>query len=82
MESREYNRTSEWVVNNVEPRVLEVLPAALIHYPSAFTNAGKLPEKLKEVIEKILANSEEGPSYGDILYRNMKRWADFEADKV
>ena len=60
----------------LEPRVIEVLPAALIHYPESFTDKDKIPDKLANVIDSILAGKEEGLELAGIPYSAMKRWAD------
>lgn len=62
-----------WVGQHVEPRVLEVLPAALIHYPSSFRNMSKLPQELLEVVRALKAMKEDGPNYGEITYRQFKQ---------
>lgn len=64
-----------WVAKNVEQRVLEVLPAAVLHFPAAIDGKERMPKKLAEVIECIIANKKDGPSFGAINYSNMKRWA-------
>ncbi len=64
-----------WVAKNVEQRVLEVLPAALIHFPAAISGKEKMPQKLHDIVECIIANKDNGPSFNDISYKDMKRWA-------
>ena len=52
-----------WVGENVEPRVLEVLPAALVRFPSCFK--GAIPKDLLETIESVSKMNLEG------FFRNM-----------
>lgn len=63
-----------WVGKNVEPRVLEVLPAALIHFPKTFIGKNDMPAQLENVIDAIRNNRPEGPDFEGMRYRNMKRW--------
>ncbi len=65
-----------WVGKKVEPRVLEVLPAALIHFPKTFIGYAFIPLDLMEIIECIKKNKEMGPDYFGIRYQDMKRWAE------
>jgi hypothetical protein len=60
----------------IEPRILEVLPAALLHFPRAFRNKKALPEDLVNLIEGIRRGEERKISYKGIRYQDMKRWAD------
>ncbi len=62
----------------IEPRVLEVLPAALIHFPKTFLNWAALPEKVAAVIASIKNNSDTGPDLAGIPYKAMRRWAHFQ----
>ncbi len=59
----------------IEPRVIEVLPAALMHFPKSFTNLKALPKKIKVVLEHIKEDREEGPSLAGINYEDMKKCA-------
>lgn len=61
--------------NDVEPRVLAVLPAAIIHFPKSFLDYGRLPSEVKDVIDSILAGSETGPELLGVPYEEMNRWA-------
>ncbi len=58
-----------------EPRVLEVLPAALLHFPRSFLGYDDMPEQLKEVLACIRRGDESGPSIAGIPYSAMLRWA-------
>lgn len=58
-----------------EPRILEVFPAAYIHFTAKFTNTKRIPKKLKLIIEQIKRNEVEGFDYKVIKYKAMKRWS-------
>ena len=58
-----------------EPRVLEVLPAALLHFPRSFLGYDDMPEQLKQVLACIRRGDESGPSIAGIPYSAMLRWA-------
>jgi hypothetical protein len=59
----------------IEPRVIEVLPAALLHFPKSFRNTKKLPKKIREVLDHIQEDRTDGPSLAGIKYEDMRRWA-------
>lgn len=65
-----------WVAQNFEPRVLEVFPAAFLHFPRTFIFSDHMPDQLKLIISKIKRNDPDGPDFKGIRYHNMKRWAD------
>jgi hypothetical protein len=62
----------------IEPRVLEVLPAALLHFPRSFTNQKALPDKVAVVIDHIRRGEKVGPDLAGIKYADMRRWANIE----
>lgn len=62
----------------IEPRVLEVLPAALLHFPRSFTNQKALPEKVRMVVDHIKRGERVGPDLAGIKYSDMRRWANTE----
>lgn len=64
-----------WVGNRVEPRVLEVLPAAIIHFPRTFIGKANAPNDLTDVIQAIKAGDEQGPDFRGMRYRAMRKWA-------
>jgi hypothetical protein len=66
-----------WVGTHIEPRVLEVLPAALLHYPKTFLLMNQIPEDFKKIVENIRKGNPAGPDYKGILYKDMFRWANF-----
>ncbi len=64
-----------WVGAKVEPRVLEVLPAALIHFPRTFMRKAHIPNDLAEVIKAIRARKTQGPDFRGMRFRTMSKWA-------
>ncbi|MCB9026435.1 MAG: hypothetical protein H6625_08980 [Bdellovibrionaceae bacterium] len=68
-------RDAIWAGRNVEPRILEVLPAALLHYRANFIGLENIPPKLEEVLKAIRNNAELGPNFEGIEYAKMKSWA-------
>ncbi|MEZ4846859.1 MAG: hypothetical protein R2877_08005 [Bdellovibrionota bacterium] len=67
-----------WVAKNIEPRVLEVLPAALLHFPKAFLFKDQLPKEFLEIISDIQKGKPEGNDYNGIAYKDMLRWANIQ----
>ena len=65
-----------WVGHHVEPRVIEVLPAAILHFPKTFIGYNDMPAELNTIISLIKKHKEEGPDYKGIRFYDMKRWAD------
>ena len=66
-----------WAGKNVEPRILEVLPAAILHYRSNFLGLNEIPENLNEVLKAIRFDKNEGPMFEGIPFEKMKTWANF-----
>lgn len=64
-----------WVAKTLEPRVLEVLPAALLHFPSAFKNSEILPKELAEIVRAIERGETAAGNYRGIRIADMARWA-------
>ena len=60
---------------DTEPRVIEVLPAALIHFPRSFINHENLPPELNEIIAGIKRGDTTGSDFRGISWRSMRRWA-------
>ncbi len=60
---------------NSEPRVIEVLPAAILHFPKSFLGLDEMPDKLRTTLECIRAGMTAGPSLAGIPYKEMLRWA-------
>lgn len=66
-----------WAGRNVEPRILEVLPAAILHYRAQFLGLKNMPKDLDQVLKAIRNNAEQGPNFEGIEYTKMKTWANF-----
>lgn len=64
-----------WVGDHVEPRALEVLPAAIIHFPRTFLGTIDMPVALADVIEAIVNGDMRGPDFRGMRYRDMRKWA-------
>ena len=64
-----------WVAKNIEPRVLEVLPAALLHFPRAFLFVDQLPNDFLQIVADIKKGKQAGNNYNGIEYKDMFRWA-------
>jgi hypothetical protein len=61
-----------------EPRILEVLPAAVIHFPKSIVDVEKLPKQLMMMIEQIKKNHDIEMVYKGIQYKDMRRWANIK----
>ena len=51
----------------IEPRVIEVLPAAVLSFPKSFLHLEKMPQELKTVIS-ALKKGETGPGFENISF--------------
>lgn len=60
----------------IEPRILEVLPAAVIKFPANFLLKEAAPAEFLEVIKNIRTNNNDGRDYNGIEFQKMKRWVD------
>lgn len=54
----------------VEPRVLEVLPAALLSSPKSFFHIDEAPEDLQQVVS-ALEKGEEGPDFESVPFKKI-----------
>ncbi len=73
-----------WVGRNIEARVLEVLPATLLHFPRAFLRKNNMPEELKRVLDHLRHNpyAKEGPDLYGISFKLYSRWTrEYVGDK-
>ncbi|RMG40531.1 MAG: hypothetical protein D6719_10645 [Candidatus Dadabacteria bacterium] len=64
-----------WVAQKIEPRVVEVLPAAIINFPGAFNDLDKLPETLSQIVFAIKKGRKLELSYLGIPFEKMAVWA-------
>lgn len=60
---------------NSEPRVIAVLPAAILHFPRSFLGLDEMPEKLRCALDCIKSGAQTGPSLAGIPYTEMLKWA-------
>jgi hypothetical protein len=61
-----------------EPRILEVLPAALLSFPKSFLHLEALPKEIQTIVQHIKAGKPVGPDYRGIRYKDMRRWANMK----
>lgn len=52
---------------NIEPRVLEVLPAAVLSFPGSFRHFEKAPDGFKQIVQ-ALKSGKEGPDFHGITF--------------
>lgn len=64
-----------WAGRNVEPRILEVLPAAIIHHRANFLGLENMPRELDGLLKAICNDANDGPDFEGIAYAKMKHWA-------
>lgn len=64
-----------WAGKYVDPRILEVLPAAVLHYPRNFLGMKQLPDGLSRVLKAIRSGASRGPEFEGIPFVKMKHWA-------
>ena len=67
-----------WVAKNVEPRVIEVLPAVILHFRSVWSKKPLLPDNLRVIVAAIKEGRSSGPDFGFIKYKDMFRWANLQ----
>ena len=60
---------------NSEPRIIEIRPAAILHFPRSFLGLDEMPDKLRTTLECIKGGMKTGPSLAGIPYKAMLRWA-------
>lgn len=65
-----------WVAENLEPRIWEVLPAAIIHFPKTFFNQQYLPENFSSLIESIKRQKDIKEIFKGVSFNRMRYWAE------
>lgn len=70
-----YLEDALWAGRNVEPRILEVLPAAIIHFRTNFLGLENAPPEIQNLLKAIRNNKKDGPDFEGIEYKKMKHWA-------
>ena len=63
-----------WAGRFVEPRILEVLPAAYERFKKHFTGDAEIIVKLENIINCIKRNKKPGLNYYDIPIEKLKPW--------
>ncbi len=65
-----------WAAKNLEPRIYEVLPAAILHFPTSIESPDNdLPEDLAAILKHLKTGKNEGPTYKHADYSLIKKWA-------
>ncbi len=62
-----------------EPRIWEVLPAAIIHFPELFLGKNK---EFDQIILAIKNKKDDGPDYQFIKFDDMKKWFLFLNNRI
>ena len=65
-----------WAGENVEPRILEVLPAAIARLPRAFIFDDKKIPALDQAVKALRAREIDGPNFRGIAQDKLKVWMD------
>jgi len=66
-----------WVAENAEPRVFEILPSALLHYPASFMGWEDLPPDLLDVLSALKWKRANSPDFRGIPFHKISFWADY-----
>lgn len=66
-----------WAGKNVEPRILEVLPAAVLRLGRHFDLDPARHKELITVVDQLRRRVEKGDPFCGIPYEKLKPWADF-----
>jgi hypothetical protein len=65
-----------WAGKNVEPRILEVLPAAVLRLRRHFDLDPETHGDLVRVVEQLRRREEQGDAYCGMPYEKIKLWAE------
>lgn len=63
-----------WAGQNVEPRILEVLPAAVLRLEKHFDLDPEKHEKLAQLVAQLRKGQEKGDAFYEIPYDKIKVW--------
>jgi len=66
-----------WAGQEVEPRILEVLPAAVLRLGAHFDFDAKRFPELAPVLNALRKREREGPDFLGVPYAKLRVWADF-----
>lgn len=67
-------RDAIWAGTTIEPRILEVLPAAFARLPKRFDWAPHEAIELNQIIQCFKENRDTGPDFFDVPYEKLKSW--------
>jgi hypothetical protein len=67
-----------WAGRTLEPRILEVLPAAVLRLPKHFDFDPIRHHELAKTLEDLKACRKDGHRFEGIPYKKIKAWVDFE----
>ena len=65
-----------WAGQNVEPRILEVLPAAIVRLKKHFDFRRGKHEPLGTVIDALEKRKEAGPDFMGVPYKKLRLWTE------
>lgn len=65
-----------WAGKHVEPRILEVLPAAVLRLGLHFDFQPEQQKELAEVLDHLRQQAQTGPDFLGVPYQKLKVWAD------
>jgi hypothetical protein len=65
-----------WAGKNVEPRILEVLPAAVLRLGKHFDLDPTKHRELARVVDQLRKRDEKGEAFCDMPYEKIKVWAE------
>lgn len=66
-----------WAGLNVEPRILEVLPAAVLRLGKHFDFDAEVYPDLARLLGQLRARKEEGDAFFDVRYAKLRIWTEF-----
>lgn len=63
-----------WVGKRIEPRVLEVLPAAILRFPSIFIDLDTMPKDLRELLQSITTGAPVADQWRGVDVKRINFW--------
>jgi hypothetical protein len=63
-----------WAGQTLEPRILEVLPAAFAQFEDCFEYTDEEATELRNIISHFQGNKDRGPEFRGISYEKMRKW--------
>lgn len=67
-----------WAGEVIEPRILEVLPAALLHFPRSFLSGDGLPDDLTATLRCLRSGVASGAPFRGVPYERLARWTTYQ----